>query len=363
MKKFASILLFQFLALHLLAQPKTIKISGVVKDTSIKSIELRYMNSPNLIKWESKKINIVNGAFTTSLQILFPTKLFVNYPKRDFKDHFINGDAEFFIDPTGKMEIFHSAIQDEYEKEFLPFFQPNQKVLDSLMSFYRRYGGKFSPTVNDSVIPLREKYGYGRCRLLEEYIKQHPDSYVALWDIYSFVNNPGSYKYFDFEKLFSTFSKQVQAGAFINILKAKIKESNSLEAGKILPKDFFEGHGQTHDTIRNNCRYYLLDFWYSHCGPCIGGFPKLKEIYQRFHEKGFEIVSFSTDQKEYEKDYFEAINKYELKWHHIWDIDGKLATKYNINSFPTYILIDKNDSIINRSIKIEELEQFLTDHL
>jgi cytochrome oxidase Cu insertion factor (SCO1/SenC/PrrC family) len=107
----------------------------------------------------------------------------------------------------------------------------------------------------------------------------------------------------------------------------------------------------------------LIDFWYSHCGPCVARFPKLKEIYTQFHDKGFDIVSISVDRQKDKKDYVAAIEKNKLTWNHVWDKDGVTADKFNINLFPTYILLDKNDRIINYAIQANQLEAFLKENL
>jgi thiol-disulfide isomerase/thioredoxin len=351
------------MTLQLTAQPKTINIHGIVKDTAIKSIEISHVEDTKLSKWNNVKLDVVNGEFYTLLQIPFATKMIISYGSVEFDKNYIDSDTEILIDKVGKMHITGSSIQEEYENEFLPFFHSNDRVYDSLMSFYKKYGSNFPKTVKDSVKFLREKYGHQRASLLGEYIKLHPDSYIALWDIYYFVSIPSSYIYFDFDKLFDSFSNQIRHQAFINVLKEKIKESTKMQAGQILPKDFFEGYEQIQNNIKNNYKYYLIDFWYSYCGPCIAGFPTLKKIYNQFHNKGFEIVSISIDQQKNKKNYLAAIKKNNLIWSHVWDKEGKVTKKFNINAFPTYILLDKNDRIINNGIRANELEAFLREKL
>lgn len=363
MNFFISLLLLFFLSLQLIAQTKTINIHGVVKDTTIKSVEISHMLDAKLSKWDNKKLDVVNGVFSTSLQIPFATKMVISYGNREFDKNYINDDTEILIDKVGKMQIIRSPIQEEYENEFLPFFQSNNRLYDSLISFYRKYDKDFPKSIKDSVTLLRERYGHQRADLLGAYIKKHPDSYVALWDINYFVSIPASHKYFDFENLFSSFSNQTQQEPFINILRKKIADSNKMQVGQIFPKDFFNGHEQMQNKIKNNCKYYLIDFWYSYCGPCIAGFPRLKEIYNQFHERGFDIVSISSDQQSDEANYLAAIKKSSLTWNNVWDKDGVLSKKFNINTYPMYILLDKNDKVISYDIKADQLEAFLKENL
>ena len=84
-------------------------------------------------------------------------------------------------------------------------------------------------------------------------------------------------------------------------------------------------------------------------------------LYDKFPQngKGFDIVSISVDKQKDKKDYDAAIKKYGLIWNHVWDKDGVKAERFGINIFPTYILLDKNGSIIHADIQEEELEAFL----
>lgn len=352
--------------LQLAAQIKTVNIHGIVKDTAVKTIELSYVVDAKLSKFENEKLNVVNGTFNTSIEIPFPTEIPISYGNHVYFKNYIYSDVEILIDTAG-IHIIGSPIQDEYENDFLPFFQSNDKALDSIRSFkqrnWQKYGNDFPKTIQDSANLLKEKYGHQRAKLLSEYIKLHPNSYVALWNIYYFISLGSLNQYFDFEKLFSSFSNQMQHQSFINVLKAKLKGADKMQVGQIFPKDFFKGHEQIQSEIKKNCQYYLIDFWYSHCGPCIAQFPKLKEIYNQFHSKGFDIVSISVDRQKDKKEYVAAIKRNGLTWNHVWNKDGVTAKKFNINTFPTYILLDKNDRIINSDIQANELETFLKENL
>ncbi len=367
MKKIISLLAFSLMMLQLIAQPKTVKFHGTVLDTSVKVIEIAYPANVQLSNWCDTVLNVVNGKFNTSFQIPFPMHITISYGKRSFSNNYIYNDAEVLIDSRGVPHLKGSPVQDEYKNEFLPFFQSNKRMWDTLRNIYAgiyaKYGDDIPKAVKDSAIVLQDKYYYGRAMLLNEYIKQHPNSYVALWDIYFFVQMAPTHRYFDFEKLFSSFSDQMQQQSFISALKEKIKLSNYMAVGQIFPNEFFKGYEQMHSKISENNQYCLIDFWYSHCGPCIAGFPKLKEIYNQFQGKGFNIVSISVDKQKDKKDYMSAIKKYELSWNHVWDKDGVTSFKFNIHAFPTYILLDKEGKIINNDIRTNELEEFLRKNL
>lgn len=368
MKKIILLPFISLMVLQLVAQTKTVTIHGIVTDTTVKSIKITHVVDDKLSKWENKKLNVENGAFNTSIQIPFPAQISIAYGNKLYTNIFIYNDAEILIDFVGEPHIIGSPLQDEYEDEFLSFFQSNNKVYDSVNSFYvrnyQKYGDDDLPKlVLDSAALLKEKYYLQRAELLREYIRLHPNSYVALWDINYFASSRTAHQYFDFEKLFSSFSKQMRQQPLLNVIKEKITELHIIQVGEIFPKDFFKGYEQMQSKVKKNSQYYLIDFWHSHCGPCVASFPKLKEIYTQFHDKGFDIVSISVDRQEDQNDYVSAIQKNKLVWNHVWDKDGATANKFNINFFPTYILLDKNDRIINYNIQGNQLEAFLKENL
>ena len=114
----------------------------------------------------------------------------------------------------------------------------------------------------------------------------------------------------------------------------------------------------------------LLDYWATWCGPCIGEFPILKQIYKGWHDKGFEIIALSVDE---DLDALKAmIKKEELPWLNTSEKLSKEQNlpdsreKYKINSYPTSILIGKDGKVVRADaqgyILSQELQKLLADN-
>jgi len=108
----------------------------------------------------------------------------------------------------------------------------------------------------------------------------------------------------------------------------------------------------------------LIDFWASWCGPCIRELPNVVKAYERFHDKGLEIVGVSLDKDK--ASWLAAIEQTGQKWPQMsdlkgWDCAG--AQIYGIQSIPANVLIDSQGKIVARDLRgdalLEEIESRL----
>ncbi len=111
----------------------------------------------------------------------------------------------------------------------------------------------------------------------------------------------------------------------------------------------------------------LVDFWATWCGPCRAEIPNMKQEYEKYRAKGFEVVGVSLD------DDRDALVKFvqteEIPWPILFDKseDGgnALATFYGIRGIPQLILIGRDGNVITlnaRGPKLsEELEKLFKD--
>ena len=103
----------------------------------------------------------------------------------------------------------------------------------------------------------------------------------------------------------------------------------------------------------------LLDFWAVWCGPCIGEIPNVKKVYEKYRNRGFDVIGISLDTDE--AVLREFIKDNQLPWRQIFDGEewnGPLAEKYGVRSIPAPFLLDREGKVISvnaRGPRLEEL--------
>ena len=127
-------------------------------------------------------------------------------------------------------------------------------------------------------------------------------------------------------------------------------ETAAVEADGAEAPDFtlndINGKPLTLSSLRG--KYVILDFWGSWCGWCIKGIPQMKEYYQKYAGK-FEILGIDCNDPE--EKWKAAVEKYELPWLHVYNTrDSKVLEQYQIEGFPTKIIVGPDGKIVKTII-------------
>ena len=112
-------------------------------------------------------------------------------------------------------------------------------------------------------------------------------------------------------------------------------------------------------------KYVLLQFWGSWCGPCRQENPELVALYQKYHEKGFEIFSVGIEPTE--RAWKKAIENDGLVWkYHTMEsseFNGGRAQQFNVHSIPTLFLINPEGVIMGVNLKPIYMDKMLREKL
>lgn len=97
--------------------------------------------------------------------------------------------------------------------------------------------------------------------------------------------------------------------------------------------------------------YVLLDFWGSWCGPCIQAIPKLKSLLTTFPTAKLSIIGIAAENTLPSNALRKTIESKMIFWPQIEELRGgseTLVDRFHITFFPTYILLNKNLTIVKR---------------
>jgi len=125
-----------------------------------------------------------------------------------------------------------------------------------------------------------------------------------------------------------------------------LKGTRPYQVGRPLNIRFTALDGREVDLAKLTGKVVMVEFWSTTCGPCIAEMPMVKAVYRKFHERGFEVVAISLDDKEAALRRF--IQEKEMPWPQYFDGKGwsnKFALQYGIFSIPTMWLVDKHGNL------------------
>lgn len=109
--------------------------------------------------------------------------------------------------------------------------------------------------------------------------------------------------------------------------------------------------------IHQTNRYLLLDFWASWCEPCLNEVPNLKRLYEKYHDKGLDIIGLSVDRNI--DDWKETLEEMDEPWCNYIDIDKQAIMEYQVLYIPCIFIMDANGKIIAEKLRGKDLSDFI----
>jgi peroxiredoxin len=119
--------------------------------------------------------------------------------------------------------------------------------------------------------------------------------------------------------------------------------------------------GDTFDLQSLRGRIVLLVCWATWCAPCIAELPNLKECYDGFHARGFEIVGISIDAEGDRDKLADFVESRQLPWIQLHDPKRELHTQLHGLGVPYHLLLDRDGKVVMQNARGEGLKQKLDE--
>lgn len=226
--------------------------------------------------------------------------------------------------------------------------------LDTIIMTGRRIGN-LTDKETDTLSSIRLALNEERFEITKTFIRDFPN---ALESARTLNQSRSRLDKKVFAELFALMNDKTQASIYGKELGRYLKLNVDPQIGDTYV-DFELNNVKGQKTKVSDLRekYTLIEFWASWCVSCRESNPALKKVYEKFHEKGFNIIGVSMDRTK--ENWLKAITEDSLLWDHISMEKGSrsdVATIYNIKGIPDNILIDDEGIIIGRSLVVEDLE-------
>jgi peroxiredoxin len=302
-----------------------------------------------------------DGRFVFTGSVTIPDVYYISVPGRRGKAIIFleNSRIDFtaHADTLWESAVTGSAVHDEYNA----FQESIMEIYAKAQELYASYRSADQTGDVETAKNLEVKINAVYDEVEEyqlAYLDEHPASYIAPY----IVQNLQYGKEADeIEEMLAKLDPSLLGSSLVGNVTRRLETLKKVAIGMPAP-EFTQNDSLGNPVSLSSFKgkYLLIDFWAAWCAPCRGENPNVDSVYQKYSDRGFEILGVSLDDaREY---WLKAVKDDGLTWTQVSDLKGwanGVAALYGISSIPSNLLLDPEGVIIKKNLRGEDLHSAL----
>lgn len=296
----------------------------------------------------------------------------------------IQGSLQFVLEPGittidfNEENAYYSTITGGENNKLYDLYKAEIQRLEDEFQAIRKKAAELrnTPGAGDEYATTVEK-GRQIRRDMEDYahtfIEEHPDSDFSLLLLDAKLGSR-NLNLETLKKNFATLEDVMNRNPGNKLIGQKIQTYilrqealANLEIGKIAPNFTSttpEGKELSLNEVKGKAT--IIEFWASWCGPCRKENPNIVRVYEKYHDKGLEIIGVSLDRENQRQRWLDAIETDGLNWHHVSSLkyfNDPVARLYNVSAIPASFILDEDGRIVAKKLRGQALENQISSML
>jgi len=366
MKKTLSYLVLILLFNNCGSAPKPVvyKLKGSVDNFEQKKVFLSGFDK-ELKSVAFDTVIVQDGIFEFKIPQQNPEIAIISFEDNKFRIPVIIGDGDINM-LINKHNPFESDLTNSTSRLTRKFFQYQKyarKDKEKGMVLTQKYRMEPDVKKRDSLKKAFDIWRKNAENYQYDYIKKNKDM-AGLIVMQSILASQDA-DYQKIRKIFETYPESVSRSNLGKHIKTTLLTKSATEIGGKAPN--FIGttpDGKKLSLNRAMGKVTVIDFWASWCRPCRAENPYVVEIYNKYHDRGLNIIGVSLDKSR--DAWLKAIEDDGLKWQHVSELKfwkDPIAKIYGVMSIPQVFILDAKGVIRAKNLRREALENKIKELL